>query len=635
MARWTINIGSGVAVVGGGAHFRVAASAFGAIAPDLIVGGGPAYLHRIIFRGDSWCEVRVKYYQEGSFSEAGDPLPEMSFGWERFARAIVIRFGSHEFVYAGPSSDLNPAIDNDEPYYWRAPQSPVALIAAWNSASAAERAAATLTFQDSNPTINVGEITAQAVLAAPSVIDRAHPLPFGAEAVLAAPVALPPPARPGVLTAEAILGVPAGIGESDPARARWTSSDVRVTLLYDDDDDVIGISLDNIGVGAQIDRRLVDTADGVAYLRRLRVWGGVASTSYTAAYLGLSQSPHENNWGSEGPDLIPEWEIFDGAIVVTVGGRAYTLAGPGAAGTTYSDNDEPYQWTDGDVARHAAIVAAVAANSGAAVSVTLQTHHMARPEPLAAQARAAAPGIIRQARPIPLSAELLLDEPTALPPPVRPGVLAAEAVLVEPSVIDRAIPRPLGVEAVLGLPFALPPPVRPGVLAAEVSLGQPAIIPPHRQSIDVTIRATRPRSRVVTCIDIDHPDSPSGPVRAVNDTQDLMVGGETYMATRFEAQLASDVERQAPQAQIVIGNVGRDISNWIEVIGGGAGGTVNIFEVPIQDDGTAGRREWAIEMDVQNITCADLVTVQLGFNPLLGRPAVGLRFDPQTAPGLF
>ena len=155
------------------------------------------------------------------------------------------------------------------------------------------------------------------------------------------------------------------------------------------------------------------------------------------------------------------------------------------------------------------------------------------------------------------------------------------------------------------------------------------------ETIDVAIRASAPRSRIVTCLDVRHPDSPGGPVRVVNDTSDIEVGGETYIATRFEAQLAADVERQAPTARIVVGNIGRDISNWIEAVGGGAGGTVRIFEVLIGGDGIAGAPEWEIEMDIGAIAVDDLVTVTLGFDPLLNRPAVSLRHDPQTAPGLF
>jgi len=46
--------------------------------------------------------------------------------------------------------------------------------------------------------------------------------------------------------------------------------------------------------------------------------------------------------------------------------------------------------------------------------------------------------------------------------------------------------------------------------------------------------------------------------------------------------------------------------------------------------------EWEIVLDVIGIAGDSLkVTVSLGFDPLLGRPAVADRYDPQTAPGLF
>ena len=50
----------------------------------------------------------------------------------------------------------------------------------------------------------------------------------------------------------------------------------------------------------------------------------------------------------------------------------------------------------------------------------------------------------------------------------------------------------------------------------------------QRNDIDVTIRASSPRRRIVTCLEINHPDSPGGKIRVVNDTDDLVIGGETF-----------------------------------------------------------------------------------------------------------
>ena len=145
-------------------------------------------------------------------------------------------------------------------------------------------------------------------------------------------------------------------------------------------------------------------------------------------------------------------------------------------------------------------------------------------------------------------------------------------------------------------------------------------------------RAAQPRNRILTCAEFRHPDL-SAPLRAVNDTEDRVVAGETYTATRFEAKLADDAKRRAPRAEISVGNVGRALSRFVEESGGGAGGTVRLFQV-LDVDGA--RPDWELTLDVMGITGDSAnVRVSLGFDPLLGRPAVALRYDPQTAPGLF
>lgn len=152
---------------------------------------------------------------------------------------------------------------------------------------------------------------------------------------------------------------------------------------------------------------------------------------------------------------------------------------------------------------------------------------------------------------------------------------------------------------------------------------------------DVAVRATAPINRLVAGIELRHPLA-GGPIRAVNYEGDLVIGGETYVGTRFDLTLASDRARQAPQAQLAVANVGRGFSNWIESVRGGAGGTVRMFEVLVGAGGeVAAEVEWEMEMDMADIESGDFVVVKLGFDPVMGRPAVAMRFDPTTAPGLF
>ena len=157
-------------------------------------------------------------------------------------------------------------------------------------------------------------------------------------------------------------------------------------------------------------------------------------------------------------------------------------------------------------------------------------------------------------------------------------------------------------------------------------------VPPPAEQYARTIRESAPERRLLTALEIRHP-AVAQPVRVVNDTEDRTIEGNRYVALRFDARLADDVEGQAPQAELAIDNVGRDLTQWVEAAQGGTGATVRVLQVLDIDDPPV---EWELTMDLAGVQVdAERVTARLGFDPLLGRAAVTLRHDPQTSPGLF
>ena len=157
-------------------------------------------------------------------------------------------------------------------------------------------------------------------------------------------------------------------------------------------------------------------------------------------------------------------------------------------------------------------------------------------------------------------------------------------------------------------------------------------VPPASEHYARTIRESAPERRVLTALEIRHPAVPD-PVRVVNDTEDRTIEGNRYVALRFHARLADDVEGQAPQAELAIDNVGRALTQWVEAAGGGTGATVRVMQLL---DIPAPEVEWELTMDVAGVQVdAERLTARLGFDPLLGRAAVVMRHDPQTSPGLF
>lgn len=146
------------------------------------------------------------------------------------------------------------------------------------------------------------------------------------------------------------------------------------------------------------------------------------------------------------------------------------------------------------------------------------------------------------------------------------------------------------------------------------------------------IREAAPADRVLTALEIRHPAVPL-PVRVVNDTENRRIEGNDYIALRFDARLADDIAGQAPQAEIAIDNIGRELTQWIEAAGGGMGATARVMLVLATPNSPV---EWELTLDVAGIAVdQQRVTARLGFDPLLGAAAVRLRHDPQTSPGLF
>lgn len=138
----------------------------------------------------------------------------------------------------------------------------------------------------------------------------------------------------------------------------------------------------------------------------------------------------------------------------------------------------------------------------------------------------------------------------------------------------------------------------------------------------------------VMALEVHHPDLPY-PARLVHDTAALRIGDARYVPVAFRARLSADVDGRAPTAEIGVDNVGRDLMLWVDAAQGGTGATVRVMQV-LRLDGDVGRVEWEVTTDVLGVRATQReVVIHLGYDPLLTRPAVLLRYDPETAPGLF
>lgn len=123
------------------------------------------------------------------------------------------------------------------------------------------------------------------------------------------------------------------------------------------------------------------------------------------------------------------------------------------------------------------------------------------------------------------------------------------------------------------------------------------------------------------------------PIRVVNNTEDIVSNGETFIALGFRISLPEDFEGRVPKARLTVDNVGRELTQWLEIAGGGEGASVRLMQVMPSAPNVV---EWEITLELANVSIDTWqVSGELGYEDLLGKPAVPLTYRPDTTPGVF
>lgn len=137
----------------------------------------------------------------------------------------------------------------------------------------------------------------------------------------------------------------------------------------------------------------------------------------------------------------------------------------------------------------------------------------------------------------------------------------------------------------------------------------------------------------VPLLTIEHPDLIS-PLRVCAWSEDIVSNGNTFQSLPFRVTPPDDISQGMPRARIEIDNVGQDLMEWLELSNGGTGAVVTLQEVLPSTPNT-------IEDEYADLTLRELraspslVTGNLTFDDLLGRPGVAIRHTPDRTPGIF
>ena len=133
-------------------------------------------------------------------------------------------------------------------------------------------------------------------------------------------------------------------------------------------------------------------------------------------------------------------------------------------------------------------------------------------------------------------------------------------------------------------------------------------------------------------MDISAP-SFSGPMRVVNDTQDRVSRGITYVGIPFGFKLPDDVAGQTPRAQLVMANVGTGITSELERL---QPGELVLARLMVSDRANPDAWAQTLYLPMTQVSVSGTqATAQCGVDFLMRQQAVKLRANPFTLPGIF
>lgn len=144
--------------------------------------------------------------------------------------------------------------------------------------------------------------------------------------------------------------------------------------------------------------------------------------------------------------------------------------------------------------------------------------------------------------------------------------------------------------------------------------------------------ATSADEPMLELLEITHPDL-AVPIRVVNDVQSITVQGNEFIACPFTLARPDDVDQQTPTAKISVDNIGRELTQWLEYSNGGKGARCRIMAVMRSSPSVI---EFDMTLDLSGLSINNqTVDGSLGFQNTLMQPAVTIRYDPITSPGMF
>jgi len=131
---------------------------------------------------------------------------------------------------------------------------------------------------------------------------------------------------------------------------------------------------------------------------------------------------------------------------------------------------------------------------------------------------------------------------------------------------------------------------------------------------------------------LESPSFPE-PLRVCNDTRNWTLNGSEYIGLPFGFKLPDDVQGSAARAQLVIDNVGRGITDYLERV---KPGEVVMAYIALCNREEPLQVSYDIWLPVTNVSVSGvLATADAGADQMMRQQGVKLRAYPFLLPGAF
>lgn len=136
---------------------------------------------------------------------------------------------------------------------------------------------------------------------------------------------------------------------------------------------------------------------------------------------------------------------------------------------------------------------------------------------------------------------------------------------------------------------------------------------------------------LLVLLKLEHPAIDT--VYVVNDTREWIINNQPWVGLPFRFRLPKSSIGEAPRAQIEVDNIGGHLSEELERLPPG-GALRATFVLVSRATPTVEDFRFSAPLSGVSVTPA-LMTATVGNDDLWRAPAVKLRYDPSSSPGLF